>query len=245
MNLYKTSLASAVLLLSPAVAGAAFLSVNLPGTTQYDGWSGMTRANYPAYATPSNGVGTLASYTSTWPAPFASNTGITGDAVFTKVSGSAAFAGAGPYQAGSTATFSVGDSSALNGLSTIVFQLEANYDETGGAAFLNGGVPTLYVNGGSTGIPASSTAYFLDGGVYLATNSIHAYQWDLTALGTPVTSFNIQWNGPASSGQITGMQLNQGTQYAQIVGAPVPEPGAALLALTAATGLLARRRRAC
>lgn len=241
---HLTTLAALITLASAAApARADFLDVNLPGTTQHDEWSNLTRAGYPAYATNSGGVGTLPSYASAWPAPFASNTGVTGDAVFNKTSGSGAFAGAGLYQAGSTGSFSVGDTSALLNLGTIVFQLESNYDEAPGTSqFLNGVVPTLFLNGGSTGIAADYTQYLPDAGLYLATNSIYAYQWDLSGFSDPVTSFSINWNGPSSSGQITGMQLDQGSQFAQTVG--VPEPSAAILGLAPLGLLLGRRRRA-
>lgn len=237
-----STLTALVALAATLPAHADFLDVNLSGTTQYDAWSGLTRANYPAYATNSGGTGTLASYTAAWPAPFASNTGASGDAVFNKTSGSGAFAGAGLYQAGGTGVFSVGDTSALPGLGTIVFQLESNYDEASATTpFLNGVVPTLFLNGGSTGIAADYTQYLPDAGLYLATNSIYAYQWDLSSFLDPVTSFSINWNGPASSGQITGMQLDQGSQFAQVVG--VPEPSPALFGLAPLGLMLGRRRR--
>lgn len=241
MNLKSSS--CVLLLAAAASAHGAFISVSLPGSTQYDGWFDMKRAVYPDYATPAGGVGNLPSYTSAWPAPFLSNTGSSGDAIFNKVSGSAGFAGAGVYQGGSTASFTVYDTTALLNLETIVFQLEANYDGApGGAPFRDGVVPTLYLNGGSTGIPATYTQYLPAAGTYLPTNSIFAYQWDLSAETASITSFNIDWNGPLSAGQITGMQLNQGSVFSQAVGLPVPEPAAALLGFLSA-GLMGMRRR--
>lgn len=242
MTLKILSLIAVPLALAAVSARADYLPVVLPGLTDHDGWNSLTRASYPDYATQSGGVGTLPSYTSAWPAPFDSNIAGSGDALFNKVSGSGSFAGAGVYQGGGTAAFSISDNTVPGNLGTLIFQLESNYDEASSATpFLNGGVPTLFLNGGGTGITADFSQYLPDAGVNLPSNSIYAYQWNLSSFADPITSFSINWNGPASSGQITGLQLDQGAQFAQVVG--IPEPSAAMLLGALPLGLLITRRR--
>ncbi|MDB6079842.1 MAG: hypothetical protein JWO82_3589 [Akkermansiaceae bacterium] len=248
MKLTATPLICGVAALAATAAplSAAYIDVssfNL-GTTSYDGWgkaseptTTLTRANYPDYATSSGGVGTLPSYASPWAQPLGSNTAGSGDALFNKTSGSGAFAGAGLYQAGGTGSFSVSDSTALTGLSTVVFQMEVNYLDTG-ASFSDTAV-SLVING-ITYTPAFSTYFSQSAGdaAVLASNKIFAYQWDLTGVAG-VSSFAVNWDGPSSSGQITSLQLTQGTTFTQVV----PEPSAAFLGSIAAGLLVLRRRR--
>lgn len=236
----------AALVASAAPLSAAYIDVssfNL-GTTSYDGWgkaseptTTLTRANYPDYATASGGVGTLPSYTSPWAQPLGSNTLGSGDAVFNKTSGSGAFAGAGLYQAGGAASFTVSDATALAGISTIVFQMEVNYLDTG-ASFADTNV-SLLING-VTYSPTYANYFSQVAGdaAVLASNKIYAYQWDLTGV-TGVGSFALNWDGPSSSGQITSMQLTQGSSFTQVV----PEPSAVLLGSMAAGFLVLRRRK--
>lgn len=235
----KSFLTASLSILAAAVSHAAFIPVNLSGTTQYDGWYSMTRAAYPAYATNLGGVGTLPTYASDWPAAFGSNTVDSGDALFNKTAGSSSgFATTGSYQSFGAASFLVYDTTVVSNLQTIVFQIEANYDAAGG--FASGVVPALFINGEVTGLAADYTKYIANSGVYNPTYATYSYQWDLSDIATPITSFSINWNGPASNGQITAMQLNQGSEFTQVV----PEPSTwALISIAAIGALFMARRR--
>lgn len=68
-----------------------------------------------------------------------------------------------------------------------------------------------------------------------------AYQWDLSSVACPITSFDVEYTLDGTSGQIYAMQLDQGDSFAAQA---VPEPGAfAALAGTVALGFAAAGRR--
>lgn len=233
MNLKSTSLA--LFFAAAACSHGAFIAVSLPGTTQYDGWEELTATAQPAYSSAA-----LGSANAAWPEAFGSNAAGSGDALFNKISGGGYFASSGVYQGFSgSGSYTVYDSTALAGLATVVLQFEANYGV--GAAPAIGEQPTIYLNGSTTGIAATYTETLLEAGVKVPANSIFAFQWDLSGESTPITSFHIDWTGPSAHGQITGIQLNQGSTFSQVLG--VPEPASALLGFASLALAGLRRRR--
>lgn len=214
------------------MAGDAFGAVIDPGLTgnqQYDGWAGMTSANYGSDFSSPNGV-------DDWP-----STGIdsreanSGDAAVYKLAGPSYLASTGIYGNSSaqtslpapwnsaTSTFSVADSTVVPGLKTVVFQLQGAPQSLADV--------TLNYNGGSQALVPGSLQLDTVG----ATARI--YQWDLTSVVDSINSIDVRWSSGLHS-SITALRLHQSDVFT----VAVPEPaGLGVLGL-AACGLLARRR---
>lgn len=108
------------------VPGAAIINPGLTGTTQYNGWLGLTSANYPGYPF-FPGLGA-------WPAPMAPNQPGSGTALLAKVANGSV---GGPYPAtgglyfgsmttlinGYGGTLAVGNPTPVSGLKNVVFQI--------------------------------------------------------------------------------------------------------------------------
>ncbi len=215
-------LALAVLLCSrPANANAAPLDIVLPGTSSFDGWSGLNNFNYSGYG------GFPGS--SAWPGPIVSNEPGSADAQLSRVSGGAD--GGGPFLASESiyfgsfqqvpnrlgGTLRVSDATPLTGVKTIAFQIQIG--EAVGYDFVSpSGTPALTVNGSPAPSALVRTALLnryqsgiftspetgLDEPVYVNT---WGYQWNVGSLGT-ITSFQIDFSGVTHS-QVYALRLDQ------------------------------------
>lgn len=219
----KSCAAIAAAALFATSAEAAFVSINLPGTGVQDNWTGLTATNYPGYPT----------YTTSgnaWPSHIAATSG-TGGGSLNKVSGLGFPSnGGGIYVGGMTSgtgTYAISDSVALAGLETVVFQLEiegvgADWTDVlqGLSLSYNGGVQALTYQYSQV-VSAINTGTMFG---QPSTRFTLAYQWDLTAIVGPVSSFNIAWTG-AEHSIASNIQMNQGDTMLQVV----PEPSTWLL----------------
>jgi hypothetical protein len=265
-NVFKISPVNCALvfvLFSAAVAHAQTtpdpVAITLDGNTSYDGWNNLTAANYPGFpAFPGTG---------NWPHAIVANTPGSGDATFNKIAngngGGAEPAGSSIYNGGFSAdpntqgaTFAVADATPLASLQTVIFQLDIG--EAFGLDLYNGTAPTLtYTTGFGTFTEAAAFSDILirydtgesvdmpigPGGelepveIY---QNLRAYQFDLSGVGDPIASFEIDYTGVQHS-QIYAMQLDQSdavySQPAYIQA--VPEPSTyALASLAGGGGLL-------
>ncbi|HRJ72302.1 MAG TPA: PEP-CTERM sorting domain-containing protein [Terrimicrobiaceae bacterium] len=217
-------------------APAAFLVIDLPGTSAQDSWSGLTPDNYPGY--PSYPTSANA-----WPSPIAGSG--TGGALFNKTAGLGfPSSGGGIYVGGMTSgtgSFTLADAAPVAGLETVVFQIDFEGVGSDWATILTG--LSLNYNGGSQGLSATFTEV-----VSAVQTSVQfgqpayrfslAFQWDLTAIAGPITAFDVDWT--AAEHSVTyGMQLNQGDTMVQAV----PEPSVYGMMAAAAIAVLVWRRR--
>ncbi len=235
-----TSVVGLAAIFSFASANAAFLTVNLPGNSLQDDWSGMTTANYPGYPT-------YLTSANSWPSPIASTSTSDGGLSLTKVSGLGFPSdGGGIYIGGMTSgtgTLRIFSpvNGALAGLETIVFQVDFEGVGADWATIFTG--LNLDYNGGSQSL-ADYSSYVVSAvqtGVQFGEPAFRytlAFQWDLTAIVDPITSFNIDWT-MAEHSLTYGLQVNQGD-----VMSAVPEPSTyALVAISLLIGFLGCRRR--
>jgi len=168
-------------------------SVDLDGTTSFDGWDGNGFA--------ANGVGYPG--TSPWPGPIATNMAGSGDAGLFKVGNGV---GGGPYATGNPGvrniyhggqsttpntlggTLKVGDSTLVGGIQTVLFQIIIS--EAYGRDFYNFLAPVLKINGESTpfGITYANllaqeqngTFPVPGGGEEPLYDNLWAFQWDVS-----------------------------------------------------------------
>lgn len=256
------SLSAAVVLSTLAIAGpaladyvpgAGLVNPAITGNTQYDGWIGLTSANYSGYG---GFPGSAA-----WPVPIGSNRTLAntfnrdepGDAGLLKTANGT---GGGPYLAGGSiyfggfsgdtnnfgGTLAVTDSTPVAGLKNVIFQVQIG--EAWTYDFWNHQLPTLSYNGGSQQLAAATSLtveQFYNGTVTMPTGEEPVYintyllQWDLSGIGTPITGFSVSFSGVQHS-QLYGLRLDQSDVYTAI-----PAPGA--MALLGIGGLVAMRRR--
>jgi len=232
---------------SLASSSAAFLTPGFSGSTQYDGWAGLTSTNYPTYA-----MGPLGGFPGgAWPAPISANQVGSGDAALRKVSGGGYLGSAGIY-AGSFVTtgstpFSLSDNTPVANLETVLFQIQIdtafNLDLIG--------TPTITLYTGGT-VDTGSVLTTLSAGYFqlLSSQSLGntgfgdsfrnqiAFQWDLSGVAGSISAFKIDYN--ASVHTTTGaLQVDQSDTFTQIV----PEPSACLLVGMGLTALVVRGRR--
>lgn len=228
------TIAVALLALAPA-ANATLFNVQLPGTTAYDGWSGLTNLTYG----PGAGFPTHPG-SAPWPSAVASNqTGSTATGALSKVAGDGYFASAGLYTSTNGGTYSVSQSAPITGLKTAVFEADTGIGV--GGDFLS--TPTLNYNGGSQGLAPVKTILagtYQTGGGNPTDHNIWIYQWDTSSLGA-ITSIDVSFVTHPHA-QVFEMALRQGDTFQT-----VPEPGSLALGLIGAVGgmfLLLRRRKA-
>lgn len=235
----------AALLATAGLATAATIDVGLTGTTSKDGWYNLTSANFTGYGSfPGSGA---------WPSPIESNTPGSGDATLNKTAGAAYLGGEGVYSGGfsgtantSGASFLASDSTVVDGLKTVVFQIEIV--QAYGYDFYNNVLPTLSYNGGNQQITAGYTkilSQYQNGtfetpdGTQPLYVTLYGLQWDLSSISTPITSLEITWTTVQHS-VIYAAQLDQSNTFTQVV----PEPSTyALIGLGLGALLFMRRIR--
>jgi hypothetical protein len=239
MNKLYVSVLSVLLgAMTLGASNADVIEYNLPGTSDVDVWTNgsisvVSNPGFPGFSS-----------TDPWPNPIASSIG--GDATLNKTADGA---GGGPYPASQSIYFgsfdggnnggqlTVTDTTPVAGLQNVVFQVELagdffdmtptlNYTTAGGtqsiAAFSSGIVDTEDL-GFFMGEPNFSYTY--------------AYQWNLSSVVDPITSFDISWNAFEHS-QIYELRLDQSDTFTAVA---VPEP-ASMAVLGLAMGGVAFRK---
>lgn len=216
-TLVRSTVAVAALTLSAGLAQAnsifsAFSDV--AGSAATDGFNDLTSARITAN---SIRAGILA------------NAAATGGAVFKRTTGTAYPASFGIYEwGGPRSTFELSVSNAVSNLKSVTFQSFINVDTSQGVYGLlaSGNMPVLSYNGGTQLLAATSySATAVAGGVDMNGNPITAanpsnpsyavFNWDLSGITAPITSFSVQWATDAHANTIA-FQLDQVTA--------VPEP---------------------
>lgn len=235
------------------IPGAAIFDPPLLGVTQYDGWIGLTSANYPGYgAFPGSAP---------WPAPIGSNrtpanafnASEPGDADLIRIAGGAGggpipqsaaiyFGGFSPTPNTFGGTLGVADGTPVAGLKNVVFQVQIGEAQT--HDFFDNNLPTLSYNSGAQHLAPTSDFLidqYFSGTVQMPTgpeplyNNTYLLQWDLSTIAAPITDFAIAFSGVQHS-QVYGLALHQSDIFT-----PVPAPGA--VAFLGLCGLAFSRRR--
>ncbi|AGA27940.1 hypothetical protein [Singulisphaera acidiphila] len=216
------SLASTTAWAQGFVPGAALVNPGLSGTTEYDGWVGLTSGNYSGYpGFPGTG---------SWFAPLAPNQTGSGSAGVFKVSDGS---GGGPFPASGSmyfgsfsatinaygGTLAVADSTPVTGVKNVVLQIQIG--EAWTYDFFGRALPTLSYNGGTQALAATSSVVldrYYNGTVEMPSGLEDVYintyliQWDLSSLPS-VTSFSISFDG-VEHAQLYALQLDQSDEYA-------------------------------
>lgn len=242
----KSTTLGALLLGASAFQAHAGINVVLPGTSQYEGWEGLTAANYNQALYGGGFPGGAP-----WTAPIDSNIlNSDGNANFNKLLGNGYPSGASIYAPFTSSEFGVFSTSVVSGLETVVFQIDIGPGD--GGNFFDA-VPTLSLthDGGST-LSIAATYTLVGAGAFpfsnplnpleSGTTSLWMYQWDLSSY-TGITSYDVTWQTHKHS-QIYTLQLDSGNTFS---GMAIPEPAstatmAGLLVLVA-TALIRRRRK--
>lgn len=218
---------SAAVLLATATTASAALSITLPGNSEESIWQDMNATNYGA----STGVN-YGTATNPWLNPIAPDSG---SALFDKVSGGGYPASASIYNTDVSGSYAITDSAPISDLATLVFQIDQGAF-TGEAPI----VPVLSYNGGSQALVADYTLTTAGDYDNMGSPSVLlAFQWDLSGILDPITSYTIDWTSGVHGSNFY-MQINTGDTFAQVV----PEPSTyALIAGLGVAGLLIFRRK--
>lgn len=199
----------------------AALSITLAGQSESARWANLSAANYPG----AGGTSAFFRPTNAWPTRIAGNGTPSSSATFFKESGGGYFATSSIYDAGVAGTYSLSDSSPINGLQTIVLQLDVGS--------VIGVAPVLHWNGGQQGMVAQFS--LMSAGDYSASSpdgpiasTNHAWQWDLRQVPDAITSYQIVW-GSRTNDHLTQFEINVAAsdQFTQVI----PEPSTILLGL--------------
>lgn len=126
--------------------------------------------------------------------------------------------------------FSFTSGTVVDGLDTIVLQLRVQsifgYGDYSPYELGQMGSPVvLSLNGGSILLNWDYREQnYLNSDAFTAnyTQELWSFQWDLSSISTPITDFSISWD-LFPYGTLTGVQVDQGTSFTQVVGT-VPEP---------------------
>lgn len=231
----RTRICSLALLMAGAVvlvnsAQGALPNLGLTGTTQSDGWAGLTSANFPGYGSfPGTGA---------WPNPIGSNVATSGDADLNKIglgSGGGAFAASeGIYHGGFSdvpntlgGTESITDITPVSSLRNVVFQILIS--EAFGYDLTNDVRPVLNYNGGSQALLSNfASKTRVDTGTTFPNpisgveeplfHTTRVLQWDLSSVVDPITSFAVVFS-PVQHSIILEARLDQSSTFTW-----VPEP---------------------
>ena len=203
-------------ILSSLNASAAITYI-LPGASEQSTWI-LNNTNYPTATYRSFGTAAQP-----WGAAALPTSG-TSSATLEKVSGSGYMSSAGfMYTAGQIGNFRISDTSPLASMETLIFQggISAPFDRA----------PIFNYNGGTQAIAAQ---YFLlsPGTPY----PDRVWQWDLTGIMDPLTSYEILFSGHVAA---TSLTIDVSNSYLQII----PEPSTGLLGISALVLTLICRRR--
>lgn len=215
-----TALAAVLALPGLAGANATFSAFqDIAGAAATDGFNDLVSWRINANATGPNSIraGILA------------NVFGSGGAVFRRTSGGAYPASTGLYEfATARSTFELSVANAVQGLSSVVFQSFINVDTSQDVYGLlsSGNMPVLSYNGGHQLLAATSwsatpvaAGVDMDGNPITVANpnnpSYASFNWDLSSISGPITSFTVQWATDAHANTIA-FQLDQV--------AAVPEP---------------------
>lgn len=229
-----------------AQSQAGLVSVNLGGNSETAGWgapgTALTSSNYTGTQLAAGVAATYGSAAST--------------STLVRLNGSFFPAGFGLYSFGTDSDFSARNSvTTLSSVNTIVFQTETARNPGGYPsddpehvvdpvyAF---SYPTLYVNGGTTGITPDFSYFGLSGdSVAFGEDQIALYnwmwQWDVSDLG-PITSYTVEWKQIVHA-SLVSIRLDASDAVNNGSVLPVPEPASAGLMAFGFAGLLIRRRR--
>lgn len=216
-----------ILAISGASALHGAMNVNLPGVSEEAVWQNMNSSTL----TVEEGYNSFGTNTAGWPAPISADNG---SAVFDKVPGTGGYpATESIYNFDTPGTFSVSDSDPISGMETIIFQIDM-----GGPMFA---APTFSYNGGAQaldydGIAGSPGDFFGMG----SQSTLHVYQWDLSSIVEPITSYSIDWTSGVHASNYL-MQVNTGDTYTEVV--PEPSTYALIAGLACGAILFIRQRR--
>ena len=197
-----------------ALPASAAISISLPGSTETATWA-LTSSTYAGF----NSFGTAAN---AWAGPAAGSG--SASAMFNKVSGSGYIGSSFMYTAGTNGGFRVYDDTPIASLETLVFQ--------GKISDVFTTIPILNFNGGSQALAADFSAVVTGGGY-----PDRAWQWDLSGIAGPITSYEILFDGHFAA---TSLQLDAGNSFVQVI----PEPSVGVLGIAALGLTFIRRRRA-
>jgi hypothetical protein len=220
-----------ILFLALSSASFAATSYVLPGNSETGFWD-LNNTNYNPGNTPAYPV--TGATSTPWGGPItASST----SATFTRVSGGGYFIGSGSgiYGSFSPVTYAISDAAPITDLATLVFQARMNLAPTSVTLSLNGAGTPILANFFYTA-PAGSGSF--------GPISDFGWQWDLSGIAEPITSYDITVEMPGNS-LIYGNEAElttiiAGDTFAQVI----PEPSVSLLGLAAITLNLLRHRRA-
>jgi len=247
---------------TPATPSAAApKSITLAGNSAYDAWGSLNLNTIP-------GSGSFPGMTMWNPVNSLTHSGVDGFAQLKKIANGA---GGGPYGASGSiyfggfggtpntngGTLAVADATPVSGLESIVLQLQ--FGEASGYDFFDAGTagydlsdfPLLYINGSEVAIQAGyvnkvvqafTGTVEMPSGIEPVYVNLWAFQWDLSGVTDPITSFEIQFKGVEHS-QLYGIRLDQSDTFTQVVPEAVPEPSTWLLLGLGLTALVVFRVR--
>ena len=218
---------TALLLAAASTPLAAYINIDLPGATEFEGWENLNIATFGGTYPDAIGEANNA-----WPEPIGSNVaGSAGNASFMKLSGGGYFSSQTIYSFMTPGTFSMTNNAALDGLATVVFQLELVGELSSG--------PVLNYNGGSQAL--ASTIELASSGTTATSfgdSTLLLFQWDLSSI-SGISSYEIVYTGAEHLAQV-GLQLNSGNTFAAV---PEPSTYAAMLGGACLLGTLIVRHR--
>ncbi|WOO42643.1 hypothetical protein [Rubellicoccus peritrichatus] len=190
------------------------LDVTLSGNSATANWADLTAANYPTSA----GYNNFMTNTAGWTTPISADAG---SATLDKVAGTGGYpATASIYNFTAEGSLVISNSSPLSGLETLIVQVDL------GGLFTSN--PVLNYNGGSQALVADFSAITTGDFSFVnpsapgppAPTSNFAFQWDLSGVVNPITSYEVAWT---TDEHVTtfGIQLDTGDTFS---GQAIPEP---------------------